>query len=311
MFYRLQEEITSVECKDIDPKVLTLGVICLEELELCYEQLGFSYSTLWECKDNSHSIHGNLDSYPDYFFGIIIGINERQIIKVQDRIAVYIKENLLLVVILEDKDDSTHRKIAEMLEHLNLKRLNLERLVYSFLERLINEGYATLERIETKISEHEDRINDRNLDKAFNSQITEIRKELMLIDNYYQQLIAVGEELEENGPDLLAEENLHYFRIYTDKVSRLSNNTRMLQEYSVRVREAYHAQLEYDLNKIMKVFTVVTTIFLPLTLIVGWYGMNFTTMPELTWQYGYLFVIILCIIVAVICFVFFKKKKFM
>lgn len=85
----------------------------------------------------------------------------------------------------------------------------------------------------------------------------------------------------------------------------------MLQEYSVHVREAYHAQLEYDLNRIMKVFTVVTTIFLPLTLIVGWYGMNFTTIPEITWKYGYLYVILLSIIVAIICIIFFRKKKFM
>ena len=198
-----------------------------------------------------------------------------------------------------------------MLAHLNLRKLTLERLIYGFLERLIFDGFAMLEKLETDISEHEDRINERNLEKDFNSQISGIRKELMLIDNYYQQLIAFGEELEENSSDLLAEENLHYFRMFTDKVSRLSNNTRMLQEYCVQVREAYHAQLEYDLNKIMKMFTVVTTIFLPLTLIVGWYGMNFTTMPELTWRYGYLFVIILSCIVAIICFVFFRKKKFM
>lgn len=311
MYYQLQEEITSIEREDIQPDILTLGVITLEELEQCYERFGFAYSTVMECRGNSHSVHGNLDSYRDFLFGVILGMNDHRIIHIQDRIGVYIKSNLLLLVILEDKDDSTRYRINDMLAHLSLKKLTLERLIYSFLERLIFDGLSMLERLEADISEHEDRINERNLDKDFNSQISGIRKELMLIDNYYQQLIAFGEELEENSSDLLEEENLHYFRIFTDKVSRLSNNTRMLQEYCVQVREAYHAQLEYDLNKIMKMFTVVTTIFLPLTLIVGWYGMNFTTMPELTWRYGYLFVIILSCIVAIICFVFFRKKKFM
>ncbi len=311
MYYQLQEGITPIELKNYKPEILTLGYISLEELEQDYESFGFAYSTVWDCKNNRHRSHGNLDSYPDYLFGIITSINEHQIIKVQDRIGLYIKNNLLLLVIIEDKDDSTRAKIDELLEHLNLKKLTLERLIYSFFDRIISDDYEILEGIETEISNHEDRINDRNLDKNFNSQISEIRKELMLLDNYYQQLIAVGEELEENGSDILSEDNLHYFTIFTEKVSRLSNNTRMLQEYSVQVREAYHAQLEYDLNKIMKMFTVVTTIFLPLTLIVGWYGMNFTTMPELTWRYGYLFVIILSIIVALICIIFFKKKKFM
>jgi magnesium transporter len=311
MYYQLQEGINPIELKSYNPEVLTLGVISLDELEQNYECFGFAYSTVWDCKNNLHRSHGNLDTYHDYIFGIITSINEHQIIKVQDRIGMYIKDNLLLLVIIEDKDDSTRAKIAELLEHLGLKKLSLERLIYSFFDRIISDDYEVLEKYETEISSHEDRINDRNLDKEFNSQISEIRKELMLLDNYYQQLIAVGEELEENGSDILSEENLHYFRIFTDRVSRLSNNTRMLQEYSVQVREAYHAQLEYDLNKIMKIFTVVTTIFLPLTLIVGWYGMNFTTMPELTWRYGYLFVITLSIIVAIICIVYFKKKKFM
>jgi magnesium transporter len=83
----------------------------------------------------------------------------------------------------------------------------------------------------------------------------------------------------------------------------------MLRDYTSQVREAYQAKLDYDLNSIIKVFTVVTTIFLPLTLIVGWYGMNFTTMPELTWKYGYVYTIILSIVVVIICIIYFKKKK--
>ena len=67
--------------------------------------------------------------------------------------------------------------------------------------------------------------------------------------------------------------------------------------------------MDYNLNNTMKIFTVVTTVFLPLSLIVGWYGMNFTNMPELTWKYGYLAVILLSVAVVIFCFWFFKKKK--
>ena len=69
------------------------------------------------------------------------------------------------------------------------------------------------------------------------------------------------------------------------------------------------AALDYNANSIMKVFTVVTTIFMPLTLIVGWYGMNFHFMPELTWEYGYIGVIVLSVTVVIASIVFFKKKK--
>lgn len=311
MFYQIQDDIKEVIYNEVNPDLLTIGLIQLDELEQCYEQFGFSYITVAECKNGGQHIHGTLNSYNDYLFGVVVAINPHQIIKLQDRLGLFIKKNLIILVVIEDKDDSTRRKFNNLLENLNVVKLTQERLLFGLLERFISEDYTLLEKIEDEISVYEDKINDLKLENNFTHKITEIRKKLMLIDNYFQQFITIGEELEENSTDIFNEDNLHYFRVFASRAERLSNNTRMLQEYSVHVREAYHAQLEYDLNRIMKIFTVVTTIFLPLTLIVGWYGMNFTTMPELTWRYGYLFVIILSIIVAIICLIFFKKKKFM
>lgn len=311
MYYQIRDEITKIRLQDIDPEVITVGIIPLEELERCYNHFGFSYLTVDECKNDVQNLHGTINSYYDYLFGVIIGLNPGQIIKVQDRIGIYIKENLFLIVVIEDRDDSTRMKLLDLLEQMNLTKISLERLIFGFLERFINEDYSLLVEIEEDISEHEDKIITRTLDDNFNSQITAIRKKLLLLDNYYQQFIAIGEELEENSIDIFSDENLHFFRIFSGKATRMSNNVRMLQEYSIHVRESYHSQLNNDTNRIMKMFTVVTTVFLPLTLIVGWYGMNFTTMPELTWRYGYVFVILISIIVAILCFIYFKKKKFM
>ncbi len=311
MFYQICNEITKIKLSDVSSDILTVGIISLEELETCYNQFGFSYLTVEECKNDIQHLHGTLNSYYDYLFGVVVGLNPGQIIKVQDRIGLFIKQNLLLIVIIEDKDDSTRLKLLELLENLKLDKITHERLIFGFLEKFICEDYTLLVDIEDDINEHEDRILDRRLDKNFNYQITAIRKKLLLLDNYYQQFIAIGEELEENSIDLFQEENLHYFRIFSSRATRLCENVRMLQEYSMHVRESYHAQLDNDMNSIMKMFTVVTTVFLPLTLIVGWYGMNFTTMPELTWRYGYLFVIIISVLIALLCIIYFKKKKFM
>ncbi len=311
MYFQISEEISQIDIEDINPQVLTLGIISLEDLEQHHMELGFSEITVNDCKNENHHNHGSLEAYDNYLFGIIYGINAKQLIKVQDRLAIYIKRNLLLIVIIEDRDDSVRTKLSQMMEHLNVRNINQERLIYGFLERLISEDYELLEKIEEDISEHEDRINEGNPDKDFNLQISYIRKKLLVLNNYYQQLMALGDELETNSIDLFNEENVHYFGKYSDRVSRLSGNARMLQEYCVQVREAYHAHLEYDQNNIMKMFTVVTTIFLPLTLIVGWYGMNFTTMPELTWRYGYLCLILISLAVFAFCIIYFKKKKFM
>ena len=63
------------------------------------------------------------------------------------------------------------------------------------------------------------------------------------------------------------------------------------------------------MNSVMKFLTVLSSIFLPLTLVTSWYGMNFANMPELEWQYGYIGVIGLCVAVSVVCIGIFKKKK--
>ena len=63
------------------------------------------------------------------------------------------------------------------------------------------------------------------------------------------------------------------------------------------------------MNNTMKLLTVITTIFLPLTLIAGWYGMNFTNMPELQWRYGYLGVIIFSVVIVSFCIIAFKKRR--
>ncbi len=310
MYYQVQEEIREISINYYNPQVLTVGVISLEELEQWSEQFGFSYLSDSECKTSSHSPNGTLSSYYDYLFGLISTVNPNQFMRLQDRLGIFIKKNLLIIVIIEDTDHSTDARISKLFQHLNLSKINLERLIYGFLETFIDEEQCILEKIENEISTYEDKINAMKLEKDFNYKITGIRKRLLLLDNYYQQFISIGEELEEDSADIFNEEYIHYFRVFSSKAERMSNNTRMLQEYSIHVREAYHAQLEYEQNRIMKIFTVVTTIFLPLTLIVGWYGMNFSGMPEITWRFGYLYVIVLCIIVALISFLFFKKKKF-
>lgn len=146
-----------------------------------------------------------------------------------------------MIVIIEDADGSINLKLEESLERLNLSKVTLERVVYGFLERLICKDHSLLESIESEIANQEDLINVNKVDKNFNTNITTIHKKLLLLHNYFEQLITFGEELQENGNDLFDEDNLRYFKIFTDRVSRLSDNTSMLREYIAQVKESYQA----------------------------------------------------------------------
>lgn len=108
---------------------------------------------------------------------------------------------------------------------------------------------------------------------------------------------------------LLNEEELSLFAAYSGHVNRLVSHTRMLWEYVLQIHDMYQAQMELIQNHTMRLLTVVTTIFLPLTLLVGWYGMNFAYMPELRWEHGYLWAIVLSVVMILVEIYVFKKKN--
>ena len=93
------------------------------------------------------------------------------------------------------------------------------------------------------------------------------------------------------------------------KAVRYKENTDIQRDSVTHLWDAYQTSIDRGQNEIMKLFTVVTSVFLPMTVIVGWYGMNFKYMPEISFRYGYVYVILLNIAVVLTLIYIFKKKK--
>ena len=121
----------------------------------------------------------------------------------------------------------------------------------------------------------------------------------------------LGQELEENENNFFRQENLRYFRLFLNRIARLHDNSTSLRDYTMQLRDLYKAHIDIKQNRIMTVLTVVTTIFMPLTLIAGWYGMNFRYMPELEWKWSYPVVIGASIAIAAGSLLFYKKIKWL
>lgn len=100
------------------------------------------------------------------------------------------------------------------------------------------------------------------------------------------------------------------FHMLEKQLARLRDEAQLLREYCLQVRELFQAELDIRQNRIMKILTIVTTVFLPLSLVAGWYGMNFTGMPELSWNYGYPAVIAGSVVIVLLTLWIMKKKKF-
>ena len=209
-------------------------------------------------------------------------------------------------IVLVDDSEFTIRLINRIRRKKINQGSNKERFLYNFILELIGGNLENLSGYEKRIMEMEEEVLQGKLEN-FPSLYFPIRKELLILRSYYDEIMDLGKELEANENGFFSKKHLKYFGTITDRADRLMNKTTQLLEYAQQVKEAYQSTVEAKQNKNMQFLTVISTIFFPLTLITGWYGMNFENMPEL--QSGYPGVIVLSLVVICICIFIFKKKK--
>lgn len=209
-------------------------------------------------------------------------------------------------------DDSG--KANELIESIRKvkkwKLPSLERFIYDFLDQIVIDDLRLMEKYERELDQMEKTIMEGD-DDFPTVRLNDIRSDIRDLRIHYEQLMDLGQELEENENNFFKQENLRYFRLFLNRMARLHDTSTSLREYTMQLRDQYKAHLDIKQNRIMTVLTVVTTIFMPLTLIVGWYGMNFRYMPELEWRWGYPVIIAISLIIAVSSLLFFKKKKWL
>ena len=174
---------------------------------------------------------------------------------------------------------------------------------YDLFDVLIKDDLLYLENLEDKLTKLEDQILYSN-SYNFNKIIINKKKEILRFYHYYGQLLDMGDTLSH----LVNNEKLYL--TFKKKVARLQSETLLLREYTHQLQDLYESQISMHQNDVMKIVTTVTTIFLPLTLLTGWYGMNFKYMPEISWVFGYPMVIILFALIIITCIIIFKKKNF-
>lgn len=298
MIYTFTNGIKEISIEEFSKETLTLSLMSSSE----YKTFGDKFGTKQNCLNLKNSeIKTN---YGEYIFSLEKASTNIDISQ-KDDIHICIDENLLLII---DSDKETNEIFINTITSYK-SAISLDRLVLDYLSAVTYNDSKELDEIEMRISKSDDAVLTDGKIGNINDELLKIKRRLFKLRSFYEQLSDIGDELYKNENELFDEKKTGFFKDFALRMDKLASKVDLLRESLVQLREAYQASIDLKLNNTMKVFTVIATIFLPLTLITSWYGMNFNFMPELSWRYGYIYVIGISLVVAIGCIIYFKKKK--
>jgi magnesium transporter len=243
------------------------------------------------------------DNYNDYQFIVINTMNANT--SEVEEIDFFLSGRMLVTI-----HSNSIQKINDIWEHVRVvpgARTETIHLMHGIVDHVVDAYFPFVYKIEDELNTIED--NPRGVKtKELMDKLSKVRNQIKKMRRTISPMKELVYRLIESDKFDKISDHKHYFNDVYDHLLRLSEMTESSQEISIDIRENYISTNAHQMNSIMMVLTVFTTIFMPLTFIVGIYGMNFDNMPELHWRYSYLMVWLLMIVIAVGMFILFKKK---
>ncbi len=184
-------------------------------------------------------------------------------------------------------------------------------LLFALLEDFIRNDEDLLDETDNQLDAMDDQMVKDAMEDDFEVRLLEYRKLISRLNRYYQQLLEMLSALASCPFSFLDKESKRMFRYLYNKVDIYYIKSQKLKEQLDSLFDHYQMMHNEHQEEAVRFLTIATSIFMPLTLLTGWYGMNFTHMPELYWKYGYIVVIAVAILILLLELILFKKKKWL
>ena len=191
-----------------------------------------------------------------------------------------------------------------------LRKFGPDYLLYSLLDIILDNYFLILEKIGGKIEGLENDIINQPSTQNLN-EIYLLKRELIQLRHSVWPLREVISKLDKDDSDFISTPVHPYIRESYDHSIQVIETLESYRDILSGLIDIYLSSLSNRMNSVMKVLTVISTIFMPLTFIVGIYGMNFKNMPELFYRNGYYGVLVVCAIIASVMLLYFKRKKWL
>lgn len=215
-----------------------------------------------------------------------------------------------LISFQEQKADHFEHIRERLRENIGLLRdRSSDYLLYSLLEAILDNYFKVTDQIDKEVEEFSFAGVEKNVPTMVLEIIENQKKMVHFIKKSIVPIRDFALAVELDKKKYIQERHLKYFFEIKDMCLNLLDTCEFILNTLGSNSNLYFSMQGHRMNEVMKTLTVVSTIFIPLTFIVGVYGMNFQYMPELSWRYGYLGVSLLMLLIVVTMIVYFKRKK--
>lgn len=251
-----------------------------------------------------------MEDYGDYIFVVMkmLSYDEKDGEIKAEQISLVLGSNY--VISFQEREGNVFDSIRGRMknEKWRIRRMGADYLVYSLIDVIIDNYFTILERLGEKIEDLEDELVVNVRPETLRS-IHNLKREMLSLRKSVWPLREVVNGLERGESSLIHESTYVYLRDVYDHTIQVIDTIETFRDMLAGMFDIYLSSISNRLNEVMKVLTIIATIFIPLTFIVGLYGMNFEYMPELKVRWAYPAVLILMLVIAVTMLVYFKRKR--
>jgi len=260
----------------------------------------------------SKNIHPpKIDDFEDYLFIIVHGINyhiDSEVVETTE-LALFVGKNYVVT-----SHDIPMRSVSSVLDRVRKDgrpmRRGVDFLAHDLIDALVDNFMPTIEEMDERNDQLEAEVL-REPKRDTLMSIMQLKRSILALTRVIMPQREIVNGLSRGDYPFISERAQIYYRNIHDHLVRIEMLTLGLRDMTESVLSTYLSSVSNRMNEVMKVLTLIATIFIPLTFIAGIYGMNFAYMPELEWRYGYFIILIVMAVVGVCLAVYFRRRTWL
>lgn len=252
-----------------------------------------------------------MEDFGDYVYIVLkmLSFDSRREI-VAEQVSLILGQNFLLS--FRERESDIFNPIVERIRNAKglIRKEGADYLAHALLDTVVDHYFVVLEKLEEEIDLLEEEVIANPTPKTLN-KIHHLRRELIFLRKAVFPFRSVISALERGESPFFKQTSRIYLRDIYDHTIHIVDTLETFRDLATGLLDIYLSSVSNRLNSVMRILTVIATIFMPLTFLAGLYGMNFKYMPELEWRWGYPAVLLLMATVGISMQVYFRKKKWL